>query len=94
MEYRGTDPVHIPDRVSVEVMATTVESRRRTIRRSPTEDYVLVPEEPRVSLVRKLEAGKRIPSGSIRERRLMVAQLLRLVSIGYFITLRKKRLSQ
>lgn len=84
--YRGTDPARIPDRVSAVVTATTAESRRRTIRRSPTEDYVPIPEGRRASPVRKSAAAKRIPSGSIRERRPTAAQPLRPVSIDYLIT--------
>lgn len=81
MEYRGTDPARIPDRVSVEVTATMAGSRRRTTRRYPIEDYVPIPEERRASPVRKSASEKPIPSESIRERRLTVAQLLRPVSI-------------
>lgn len=78
-EYRGTDPAHIPDRVSAEVTATMVESKRRTTRRFPIEDYVPIPEKHRASPVRKSVSEKRIPSESIHARRLMVVQLLRLV---------------
>lgn len=73
-EYRGTDPAHIPDRVSPEVTATMVESKRRTTRRSPTEDCVPIPEKHRARPVRKSVSEKRIPTESIQERRLTLVR--------------------
>ena len=80
-EYRGTEPAHIPDRVSAEVTVTMVEPKRRTIRRFPIEDYVPIPEKAlRASPVQKSVSEKQILLESIHERRLTVVQLLRLVS--------------
>lgn len=80
-EYRDTDPVHILDRVSHEAIPTTVESKRRTTRQSLTEDYVPIPEKHHASPVRKSVSEKEVPSGSIRERHLIIAQLHRPVSV-------------
>jgi hypothetical protein len=77
--YRGMDLAHIPDRILVEVTAAMADLRRKTTRQYPIEDYVPIPEKHRASPVRKSE--KRALSESIRGRHLIVAQLLRLVSM-------------